>query len=473
MAIIIITFLCFSNTKIFLYAQDSVRVEDDSTLAPAQSLIFIPADWDKVTANSIETETADLFTETAYKLNDMEVVDWLYADDVIMEESIDVKDSINAPFALYIGEYGRIDHVYLYRIKSFVQEGRPDQPDGRSFPKKLSDFFINLFDSENPQNSGPYAKNIHTEILVQIDLIDTRLAEIIETFSLYAEHTGGRKVISQHETMNLLSRRLLDALKRIYYTSARISEIGKRIILKDIRNGGTVKKGDKLEILLPDALEIIKNTEIFIPGKPAAYCKIEQINDDNITASLLRQWAPIDTGLLAVESGNKKYGFSIDFLPPVRDRYLALNARLYYSPIYTIDWGAVFRVQKAEDTANHHNWGIGFGLFGSYRIINVSRFALKGRLDADLDMFFRKDDNNKSVSLATGSISPNFTAEFLFSKNTDIIISAGYRFSGESDNWQVNTDDNETDIDAYWNDSAPKMDLSGPFISVGFRFLFY
>ncbi|MEJ2544456.1 MAG: hypothetical protein P8Y99_10355 [Calditrichaceae bacterium] len=146
--------------------------------------------------------------------------------------------------------------------------------------------------------------------------------------------------------------------------------------------------------------------------------------------------------------------------------------RFFYSPIQKWDWGGVFRIQRVEDSWNELNWGVGFGAFVSYKLFNISRFALKSRLDADLDVFFKNDDYDESATLALGSFAPGLSAEFVFSKNTDIYFQTGYRFFGNSDNWEINMDDDEPEYDAYWIDSAPKMDISGIYVNVGFRFLY-
>ena len=117
--------LCVSTIILFsfstyLNAQINVSESPDSINTPASSLIFIPADWEKVGPDAIETEVADLLTDAAVDLDCIEVIDWLYADDVIYDESIEVEKEIDPSLALFIGEYGKIDHVYIFRINSFV-----------------------------------------------------------------------------------------------------------------------------------------------------------------------------------------------------------------------------------------------------------------------------------------------------------------------------------------------------------------
>jgi hypothetical protein len=469
LCVILIILISFNN---FLSAQPIISDKPDSIIAPASSMIFIPADWEKIVPDAIETEIADLLTDAAVDLDCIEVIDWLYADDVIYDESIEIDKQIDPSLALFIGESGKIDHVYLFRINSFIQEGRPDEPDDRSLADKLGGFFINLLDDEKKDSVETYAKNIHTEIEVEFDLIDVRRAEIINNFIIQAEFTGGRRFFSHEKTMEILADRIKAELEKNYFLSLIVYNLDKSVKLSRNSNNQSINKGDVFEIHEPDIIEYVDGSKTMIPGKSVGYCRIEEITLRYYRTALLRQWAPIDTGYIAREFREHIYGFSLEIPAPVKSSYYALNMRVFYSPIQQWDWGGVFRVQRVEDSWNELNWGIGFGLFASYRLFNISRFALKARLDADADFFFKNDDSDETVTLALVSLAPGFNAEFVFSKNTDIYFHTGYRFFAKSDEWKVSNDEDEPEIDAYWISSAPEIDMSGMFVIFGLRFLF-
>ena len=455
-----------------LNAQDPDVEPPDSILAPASSLIFIPADWEKIGPDAIETEIADLLTNAASDLDIIEVVDWLYADDVIYDESIQIDKQIDPSLALFIGEYGEIDHVYLFRINSFIQEGRADMRDDRSSASKLANFFINLLDDEKTDSSESYAKNIFTKVEIEFDLIDVRKAEIIKNFIIRAQYTGGRRVYSHTKVMDILYQRMQNEIERQYLPSFSNYNLDGNIKISRNPDDKIIEKGDMLEIYEPDSIEYIEGTEIRTPGESVAYCQVQEATLKYYRTSLLRQWAPIGTNFVAREFHRQVYGFGLEIIAPVSSDYYSFNMRFFYSPIQKWDWGGVFRLQRVEDSWNELNWGIGFGLFGSYKLLNISRFALKARLDADFDLFFKHDDSDESVTLALGSLAPGLNTEFVFSKSTDIYFHAGYRFFGQSNDWEVSTDEDEPDIDAYWDGSAPEMDISGTFVIIGFRFIF-
>ncbi|MEJ2544457.1 MAG: hypothetical protein P8Y99_10360 [Calditrichaceae bacterium] len=271
---VISIFVIISCTS--LHAQDPVVEPHDSITTPPSSLIFIPADWDKVGPNAIETEIADLFIDAAINLDIIEVVDWLYADDVIYDESIDVENQIDPPLALFIGEIGRIDHVYLFKINSFIQEGREDIPDDRSFTDKLSAFFINMLDDEKTTSSESYPKNIHTEIEIELDLIDVRKAEIIRNFLIQAQYTGGRKYYSRTKLMDIIYHRIQDELKRQYLSSFSIYNLETNIQLLREPGEQILERGDMLELYEPDQIDYAEGAEIRTPGKPVAYCQVQE-----------------------------------------------------------------------------------------------------------------------------------------------------------------------------------------------------
>ena len=457
---------------ITLSAQTEISEPQDSILSPPQSMIFIPADWENTGPNSIESDIAYLLTDAARELDCIEVIDWLYTDDVFYNDSIQVDKLIDPSLALYIGEYGHIDQVYLFRIISYLQEGRPPGQANQSFADKLSNFFINLMDDQRTDSTEKYAKNIYTKIELNIDLIDVRRAEILKTFLIRAEYTGGRKLVSMSRTMDILKRKIQDELKRNYFISTKISGLDSGIELFRKKNDKSIRVGDIFEIIEPGLAEYYDDGVMYLPGKNAGYCQVEKVAYSYYKARLLRQWAPIDTGFTALEFKQQIHGFAMDILSPANKTYVAFTARVFYQPILSWDWGISFRVQKAEDSIREQNWGIGFGALGTYRILNISRFALKARLDADVDFFFKDDDSGNSVTLILGSLAPGLSADFVFAKNTDIYLHGGYRFWGKSDKWQANNSENDSKSDAYWDGPSPEMDLSGSFVNVGIRFLF-
>ncbi len=467
--VILIILISFNS---FLCAQPVIGDKPDSIITPASSIIFIPADWEKISPDAIETEIADVLTDAAADLDYIEVIDWLYTDDVLYDESIEVEEQIDPPLALFIGEYGKIDHVYLFRINSFIQEGRADEPDDRSFTDKLAGFFINLLDDDKKDSLETYPKNIHTEIEVEFDLIDVRRAEIINNFIIQAVFTGGRRFFSHTKTMEILTDRIKAELKKNYFLSLPVYNLDKNIKLSRNSNAKHIDEGDLFEIHEPDIIEYVDGSVSTIPGKSVGFCRIEEVTLKYYRTALLRQWAPIDTDYVAREFREHMHGFSLEAPAPVKSAYFAVNICVFYNPIQRWDWGGVFRVQRAEDSWNEQNWGIGFGLFASYRLVNISRFALKARLDADVDFFFKNDDSDETVTLALGSLAPGFNAEFVYSKNTDMYFHIGYRFFGKSDEWQASINEDEPEVNAYWAGSAPEIDMSGIFVILGLRFLF-
>jgi len=199
---------------------------------------------------------------------------------------------------------------------------------------------------------------------------------------------------------------------------------------------------------------------------------VSSVSERSNFSQVLRQWAPIDTGFQAVEFASDIRGFVITGSAPIASNYTALGFQGNWSPIHALDWGGGFRVLRMKDSFEDSNWGIGFGAYGSWRFLNLYKFALKARADLDLDIFFREDDADDTVSLALPSTSIGLNAEILLSPKSDFIFYTGYRFFGSSNSWQRSSDE-ETDEDAFWIDKRPKMDVSGLFVKIGYRILIF
>jgi hypothetical protein len=57
------------------------------------------------------------------------------------------------------------------------------------------------------------------------------------------------------------------------------------------------------------------------------------------------------------------------------------------------------------------------------------------------------------------------------SKKSDIEINLGYRISSKSSDWTYS--EREEELDAFWYDDPPVVDLAGFYFSVGYKFIIF
>jgi len=474
--IIIIYIFCLILHYDLVSAQDSTFTEYSSKFDEL-GLIFIPADWANTEIESIEGEVADLFTEVAVDLGRFYVAHWLIVDDIMYAEDIEVEDQIDESLALEFGELSEVEQVFLFEVVNFSQIGVPEEEDEEeeySFFEKITIGLIKAIfsgDSENDEY-GPYSDNIRTEIGIEFKQIDVTQSELLQTFSIFVEHTGGKIEKSKSKAFKELRGRFTDELKKLYLLNAQVVSMNGSKLFINMGSSMGIKKDQIFEIFESDKFEKEDNEEVIIPGTSTGYFKVSSVSERSNFSQVLRQWAPIDTGFQAVEFASDIRGFVITGSAPIASNYTALGFQGNWSPIHALDWGGGFRVLRMKDSFEDSNWGIGFGAYGSWRFLNLYKFALKARADLDLDIFFREDDADDTVSLALPSTSIGLNAEILLSPKSDFIFYTGYRFFGSSNSWQRSSDE-ETDEDAFWIDKRPKMDVSGLFVKIGYRILIF
>ena len=101
----------------------------------------------------------------------------------------------------------------------------------------------------------------------------------------------------------------------------------------------------------------------------------------------------------------------------------------------------------------------------------VTTLTVYARIGINLDIPFKKDDNDKTVTtgLFSGSLGLHFS--LMFTKKSDIEINLGYRLSNKSSDWTYNEQDVE--YDASWSEAPPVVDVSGFYFAMGYKFLLF
>lgn len=440
-------------------------------------LIFIPAQWDKSIDGSPEAEMADLFTISARSLKRFFVADWLVVDDIIYEEDLVAPQRIDESMALHLGELAGIDEVFLFEIVRFAQAGVPrddNDDDDSSFFTNLLVGFIKLLFSKIPEypEDGPYAGNMQTVIEIAFTQINVANAEISQRFSVLAEYTGGNRDESKIKAFNALSERIQDELKRVFLLNPGIQAIGDRQVFFDLGANMGIQKGDLYEIVEPDLSQIVDGEEQIVAGKKVGLARVVSVDESNSAVRLLRQWAPLDTTFQAVEFTSDWKGLILNTSAPLLRNYWSLGMQFNWRPIHPLDWGGGLRILRKTDSFDQADWGFGFGGYGAWRFLYLYKLTLQTRLDMDVDFFIRRDDQDDWVNAAIFSISPGIQAEILLSRERDLVLTAGYRFFGYSGSWQKFSDEDEEARDAVWINKAPRLDISGLYIKIGYRFLF-
>ena len=469
---IVFTFLFIS---VFFYSRILTAQEADTTVqSDYDGILYIPAQWNKVLPSSIQSRVADVFNDTAHEIDNLYVADWWWVDDIIYEEGYAVDQSIDPSLALAFGEECEVGDVFLFDVTKFTQVGSAETPEDASsniLVRAFVGILKALFEDKPENKSEPHYDNIRTEIEVRLRLIDVNEAVLTETFTMGVSYVGGIKSESLNHALEKLGDNIRAELRRRYTPIATITGFDHTKLLLDEGRDSGMLKGKSYEIFSPDYMDQTDSENRVIYGTSAGYAKITFADSNRSRAAVMRQWAPVDTGFVLLALERMIQGAVINASIPVGQNYAGIGLGFNYQPIKEFDGGAEIRVITAQDNFNKDNWGVGFGVYGSWRFLNMPQFAMKARLDGDFDIFFRTDAEEDLANLPLFSLSPGIVAEFLISPESDLVVHAGYRIWGKSSGWEKSGDEDET-IDAVWKSDPPKVNLSGLFLKIGYRFYF-
>lgn len=118
-----------------------------------------------------------------------------------------------------------------------------------------------------------------------------------------------------------------------------------------------------------------------------------------------------------------------------------------------------------------HDIGFGFGGSGNLMLISSSIIKIGGTIGFDLDLPFRIDNHDHVVTTLLVSPHAGIKAEILLTAKNDLILYGGYRFAGKTSSWEYSHE--EKTHSAVWDDGAPEIDISGYFISVGYKIIIF
>lgn len=310
---------------------------------------------------------------------------------------------------------------------------------------------------------------IHTELILNAWIVDIRTQEVIAPFEIDVFYTGGSRQTSLSKAMSQLRQKAIYELKWFYWLAAEITERHDNLRELPIGADMMIRKNELFEIIEPDRAIETDEGELIIIGGPVALAAVVDTAKDNSHLKILRQWRDDYPGSWAVEHPKKVFALQLSYIPPVTDAYTHFALHYNNSPLRSLDWGFGVQFIKVVDTFNDNDYGFGFGGFGIYRFLNLARLNLGAKIGCDLDIPFRNDDDDQTVSTALLSSNIGIVAEFLISAKVDLVLMAGYRFGLKSKEWSYSED--EESYDAYWENEAPEVDNSGFTISVGTRFL--
>ncbi|MEE4310988.1 MAG: hypothetical protein V2J62_03900 [candidate division KSB1 bacterium] len=313
-----------------------------------------------------------------------------------------------------------------------------------------------------------YPNNIKTDVSVSIQIADIEMAEFLGSFEVDVTNVGGDRAKSKTRAMKKLENKLVYELKWFYWLSYDIYEVSDDMLFSSFETQYPVRKGMIFEIVEPDRIWTIDGKKSLTRGGRAGFAAVHDTADGGTQLKILRQWRPVYPETWTVEYPARIHGLGAYLITPSVRKYSGLGIQYFALPLKKLDWGGGIKFLKITDSYEEDNFGFGFNLFGLWRFSRGSRmdFGIKGGLD--LDIAFKKDDEDMIVNAGLFSGSLGFYSEFLLSAKTDFVCEIGYRLGVKTDTWDYS--DEDEDGEPYWLDEAPELNNTGFVLSLGIKY---
>jgi len=449
------------------FAQQNEPTESEISSQPLWILI-LPGTISESADQELENEITDIVTDIAWESGRFEVFDRFDTRDMLMEYQPYKFGYLPDSVVFALGDYTECDEALLVDVVRFSQIGVPPEDDKEEEDRN---FLESIIDALFSGDSDDYANNIHTRLTVQFRNLDLVNRNEIDRFSIKVSYTGGTKPESEEKALDNFRDVLIHEVRMIYQLISEVIAVdGKNL---DLRLGSNLGITDNtlFEIIEPEQITIVGDDEIRTPGQSSGLVCVQNVSDTINHSLIIRQWGAIKPGDYAYEFNERIQGIQVYFLPKFPGDYMYIGGAYNYSPLGVWDFGGGIHYLAVTDSYQENDHGFGFGIYGARKLFMVTTLTVYARMGINLDIPFKKDENDKTVTtgLFSGSLGLNFN--LMFTKKSDIEINLGYRLSNKSSEWTYNEQDAE--YDAAWSEAPPVVDMSGFYFNLGYKFLLF
>jgi hypothetical protein len=431
-------------------------------------MLILPGTISKYDDQARENEVTDIVTEIAWQSGRFEVFDRYYVKDLLDKYYPVTYATLDDSIVMKIGDDTECDEALIVDLLSFSQIGiAPDIEEANEERNFIEAIFDGLFGGDTED----YSDNIHTRLTVQFRNINLITGEEIDRFNVRISHTGGTKSESEASVLEDFRQAVFNEIQMIYQLVTEVVSVdGLDLDLKIGSNLG-LSGNTIFEIVSPNRIKMEDGEKVTSPGKPAGLACVQEVNDSTNRSHIIRQWDIIKPGYFANEVNKSMHGLQLFFQPEFPGDYIYIGAQFHYSPLAAWDFGGGIRYVKVTDSYKERNNGFGFGIFGSGRIISLTAIMIHARAGLDFDIPFRKDDADNTVSTDIVSGTLGISTSLMLTKKSDIELHVGYRLSTKSSHWSY--DESDQSFDAFWEDKPPVVDLSGFYLRIGYKIIFF
>ncbi len=465
------------------------QIEEDELVSPERlKILILPSKFSKYEDNSIEEEVTGYVADIATNLGRFEVIDRNHIGYIVREQKLQLSGLIDESMITEMGNIAAAKDGILVNVTHFSQIGVPkednddddedDDDEDKSIIESIIGGIVKSIARGKNNSEERYPNNIQTSLTVDIKKIDIETGMTSQSVSIRVGYTGGNKGKSKDKTINKLKKRIVFEMKNFYLVTTGVEVLpdGRIFIPAGYEIG--VKKGTIFEIIGISKKINVRGKTYSFEADRVAFVEAYELLDEGNLAKPVRMWKPIRTGYKAIEFHRPSTAASLYF-----SRFatgdMALNVVVEFLPFSNFSGWLGFRYIRGKDSRDDVDNGFGIDFGPSLKLINEESFSVKIMAGIGGLAFFKFDDaskvdnafSSKIVNTASASSIISLNFDYFKSESRDFSIQFAYRFDAGSSTWKnLGEGDDEPDYNAIWLGATPEIDISGFYISVGYKF---
>ena len=487
-AVVLVTLMFLGSGSAPLPAQQDPTGNDNLTTGKKRLLILPTAMMDDDDF-SISQEVTSAVAALAVGLGRFEIIDRNNLVQILDEQDLQLLGLVDDSAVVSVGKIASAREALLVTVLNFSQKGVPpsedDDKDDEDDDKSLAEAFgkgmatglwsIVTRKSAPDEPPDPYAHNIQTYLSVEVRSLDVETGQTLYAFQVDATHTGGAAGKSRGRVMNKFRSKAGRELRNYYLLVSQVVAVDHDELILLLGRDMGLRQGMVFAIMEPDREELFSGRTISIPGRSVGYVTVKDLAAETHRSVILRQWHTMRPGYRAIEQVDRLWAVRLGMSPSLTAPGLRLGIQVLAKSIESFDYGLGIGYLRAEDSRRRLDHGLNLNGFAGLRFRMGSRTTLLGKLGVDLNLLFRSDDADHLVSALLASATLGVDLERLLTPGIDLVLGAGYRFGGTSASWSYTEEDPDSEdsktYDAIWIGGPPEVNLSGPFLTAGFKFI--
>ena len=451
-------------------------------------LVILPAiDDTDDTGFSINREVNRVVASVAARLGRFHIIDRNDLEAILQEQDLALLGLVDDSSAVEIGRIAAAHEALRITVLNFHQIGVPkdsdkddedDEDDSASIAKVIIVGLLKAAAKGDKKDVDPYRNNIQTQISIEVRNIDVETGQTLYSFQAGASHTGGARGKSREKAMHKLRNSISTELRKFYLLESRVMAVRGDELFLPLGSAIGLRRGMLFTIVEPDRQEQFGELTIAIPGRPVAYARVQEVSETGNRSLVLRRWGEIRPGYAAREQIEPLWALLLNVRPGVSGGLgdnLGLGLRIHGAAISGFDFGLGLHYASAIDSRDQSNPGFQINAMAGRRMRLSPALILFTRVELGCGAYFRDDDTGQMVNAGVGILSLGADLELLRSQGSDLVLGLAWRFGGKSNKWTYSEgdgDDSKT-VNAEWDErGAPEVDISGLFVTVGYRFIF-